>query len=109
MRLPTFVVRPPPLRDFTGDMAWVHLGDSRHVTFHEGNSGATRDFWGNSLGSVQLQAVNGLVVPNFYTSRTESDESIWPIGEMLVVYNPPDGTDFRIVVIQPLKAVSSRP
>jgi hypothetical protein len=109
MQLPTFVVRPPPLRAFTKGMAWVHLGDSRHVTFQAGDSLATKDDWGNSLGHVRLQAVNGLVVPNFYDSGIESDEIIWPIDTMLVVYRPYEGPDFRIVVIQPSKVVSSGP
>lgn len=107
MQLPTFVVRSPPLQEFHDGSASVHVRDSRYVTFRAGGEGAALDGWPDDLGIVTLQVEGGLVVPTFYGTYSESDESFSSSGATMVVYRSDGKPGFRIEVIQPQETRSS--
>ena len=77
------------------------LNDSRYVTFRAGGEGAALDGWPDDLGIVTLQVEGGLVVPTFYGTYSESDESFSSSGATMVVYRPDGKPGFRIEVMQP--------
>lgn len=107
-QLPTFVVQSPPLRDFQiglgkGSAALFHISSLCYATCRELDSGVVKDHWPE--GRVTLQVVDGLVVPTYYETGSESSEVFWFSGTTMVVNRPNGEPAFKVVVVQPPEVV----